>query len=156
MSVTLPPNGTYGTKPPVPLPFVRGFLALNVALYPLLGRRIHIGEGRMCVIETTGARTGRRRRTPLVGFLEPGGTWLLVASNGGAQRHPQWVRNLVRNPDDAIFDVDGQKMKVSAASLEGDERDRAWDWLMQKAPLYGRYQQKTDRVIPLIRLTPVA
>jgi F420H(2)-dependent quinone reductase len=155
MAVSLPPNGTYGTKPPVPKLLVRVFLAINVALYPLIGRRIRMGEGRMCVIETSGARTGRRRRTPLVGFLEDSGTWLLIASNGGAQRHPQWVRNLARNPN-ANLEVEGQRMKVEAESLEGDERERTWSWLMQKAPLYGRYQEKTDRRIPLIRLTPSA
>ena len=64
--------------------------------------------------------------------------------------------NLARRPDGAAIEVDGHKFAVSAESLQGAERERAWKRVVALAPGYGKYGQQTDREIPIVRLTPKA
>jgi deazaflavin-dependent oxidoreductase (nitroreductase family) len=107
-------------------------------------------------LTTVGARTGKERHAVLGWFEDPShpGAWVVVGSNGGAARHPGWCYNLVRNPDQAWVTVAGGETRVTPDSLHGEERADAWERIVALAPGYGAYTEKTDREIPVIRLTP--
>jgi deazaflavin-dependent oxidoreductase (nitroreductase family) len=77
----------------------------------------------------------------------------VAASYGGAPRHPDWYLNLVEDP--AVWvRHDADFYEADAMPIEGEERDRLWESLVvATAPQFGVYQEKTERTIPLVRLT---
>jgi deazaflavin-dependent oxidoreductase (nitroreductase family) len=105
------------------------------------------------VLTTIGAKTGQRRETLLGTFADGDDAWLIVASAGGAARNPAWYHNLAAHPDQAEVEVGGRKAKVTATQLTGAERDAAWQRITAAQPRYAGYTTKTDREIPVIRLT---
>ena len=132
------------------------FHFLNVAMFRLFGRRIRVQGRPLLLLTTTGAKTGRVRKTTLGWFPdEEGGneSRLIVASAAGAATHPAWYVNLARRPDGAAIEVEGRRFAVNADSLHGPERERAWVRIVALAPGYGRYAEQTDREIPVVRLT---
>jgi len=160
MSVRLTPRGTRGTGFPKVAPWIAAiFSFMQIAMFRLLGRRMRVQGRPLLLLTTTGAKTGRRRETTLGWFPDEergNGSRLIVASNAGAAAHPSWYVNLARRPDGAAIEVDGHKFAVSAESLHGAERERAWKRIVALAPGYGKYGQQTDREIPVVRLTPKA
>lgn len=106
------------------------------------------------LLVTTGRKTGRERTTPLL-YLEDGGRYVIVASNGGAATAPAWWLNLQANPE-ATVEVGGRKTRVRAREAEGEERARLWKMLVRMYGPYEGYKRKTDREIPVILLEPVA
>lgn len=109
----------------------------------------------MIILHTVGARSGRIHETPLVYFPEGEGDLIVIASAGGAPRHPAWYHNLLANPQ---FDVEvgTATFPVKATVLEGEERATVWDTIVAERPGFGEYQQKTTRVIPVVRLSRAA
>jgi len=105
------------------------------------------------VLTTVGAKTGAERTTPVGWFPGNDGSWLIVASAAGAARNPAWYHNLKAHPDQASIEVDGQTVPVTAEQLHGTERDDAWQKITEAAPRFAQYQTKTDRQLPVIRLT---
>jgi deazaflavin-dependent oxidoreductase (nitroreductase family) len=105
------------------------------------------------LLTTLGARSGERRTTPVMCFPEGDSAWLVVASFGGAARHPAWFVNIASHPDDVWVDVEGRPLKVTPRSLDGEERREAWQRITTEAARFAGYQQKTDREIPVVRLT---
>jgi deazaflavin-dependent oxidoreductase (nitroreductase family) len=104
------------------------------------------------VVETTGAKTGLKRRAVL-GYLDDGPfAWLIIGSKGGAPTNPAWVHNLAANPSATVVMADGSRVAVRGERLSGDELDRAWDRIAEEAPEYVAYRSKTTRPIPVIRL----
>lgn len=77
-----------------------------------------------------------------------------MASKGGAPTHPAWFINLANNPDQVWLEVGNRKFKAQVESLRGPEREAALAKIAAISPRYGEYQRKTDREIPVIRLTP--
>ncbi len=108
------------------------------------------------LLTTVGAKTGRERTNVLGGFADGGDAWLIVASKGGAATHPAWFVNLAKNPDKVWLEVGKRKFQAHVESLQGNEREAALARVAKVAARYGEYQQKTDREIPVIRLTPAA
>lgn len=106
------------------------------------------------LLTTVGARTGVERTHVLGGFPDGDDAWLVVASKGGAATHPAWFINLAKNRDKIWLEVGNRKLKVKADSLKGKAREDALSRIAAIAPRYGDYQKKTDREIPIIRLTP--
>ncbi len=106
------------------------------------------------LLTTVGARTGQERTHILGGFADGADAWLVVASLGGAPAHPAWFHNVAKNPDKVWLQVGNRKMKVAVESLQGDAREKALASVAAIAPRYGEYQRKTDREIPVLRLTP--
>jgi len=106
------------------------------------------------LLTTVGARTGLERTHVLGGFTDGEDAWLIVASKGGAATHPDWFINLARNPDKVWIEVGNQKLRVTPEALKGREREEALARVAAVAPRYAGYQKKTDREIPVIRLTP--
>ena len=105
-------------------------------------------------LTTVGARTGKRRQNA-VGYEHDGdGAWLVVASFGGAAQHPGWYHNIAANPDQVWVEVGGRRHRVLAEQLAGPRRAEAWARITASRPSIGGYQEKTDRVLPVLRLTP--
>ena len=133
------------------------FHFLNIGMFRLLGRRMRVQGRPLLLLTTTGAKTGRIRQSTLGWFPDaegPSEAWLIVASAAGAAAHPSWYVNLARRPEGAAIEVDGRRIAVNAESLHGAVRERAWARIVALAPGYGKYEQQTDREIPVVRLTP--
>lgn len=105
------------------------------------------------LLTTRGARSGAPRTTPVMAFPEGDSAWLVVASAAGAARHPAWFINMARHPDDTWVEVGGRRTRVTPTSLAGEERERAWADITRKSARFSGYQEKTDREIPVVRLT---
>lgn len=157
MPVRVTPRGTRGSRFFNMPPLLKSvFTAVNLGMYRLMGRRMRIQGRPLLLLTTIGAKTGKRRQTPLGWFDdEPPrkDVWLVVASAAGAAEHPGWYVNLARRPDDAAIDVGDQHIAVAPQSLQGAERERAWARIVALAPGYGQYAITTDREIPIVRLT---
>src|SRR5437764_9421805 len=108
-------------------------------------------EGRpMILVTNTGAKTGRKRITPLV-YLRQGERIFVVGSKGGAPTHPDWYHNVVAHPRVTV-EVGTDKYEADAKVITGPERDRMYARLVEQMPFFGDYQKKTTRVIPVIEL----
>jgi deazaflavin-dependent oxidoreductase (nitroreductase family) len=104
-------------------------------------------------LTTVGARTGKQRLSA-VGYEPDGaGAWLVVASFGGAAHNPGWYHNIAAHPDQVWIEVDGRRHHVRAEQLEGSRRAEAWARIVASRPSMGGYQEKTDRILPVLRLT---
>jgi deazaflavin-dependent oxidoreductase (nitroreductase family) len=108
---------------------------------------------RLLVLNTVGRKSGATRSNPLAWFPGDDGSWLVVASANGSSRNPSWYYNLAGNPERVSIDVDSVNVPVVAEQLSGDERDRAWQAITTGSPRFAGYESKTDRRIPVIRLT---
>ena len=108
----------------------------------------------MLLLTTTGRKSGVERTTPLGRVSDGNGGWLIAASHGGAASVPAWYLNLAAAPDKARIEVNGASIPISAEQLHGAERDAAWQTLTAAIPRFRGYPAKTDREIPVIRLTP--
>ena len=107
------------------------------------------------VVTNTGNRTGAVRKTPLMRAVD-GSNYILVASTGGAPKHPVWYFNLKADPSVKIQDgSDIYDMTVREITDSG-ERKRLWKIAVEAYPPYHEYQQKTDRVIPVFLAEPVS
>jgi deazaflavin-dependent oxidoreductase (nitroreductase family) len=104
-------------------------------------------------LTTVGAKSGEKRQSTVSRFTDSERSWLVIASSGGSARHPSWYHNIAAHPDQVQAEVGGQQYQVTAEQLEGDERAQAWKTITESQPRYAGYQQKTDRSIPVIRLT---
>jgi deazaflavin-dependent oxidoreductase (nitroreductase family) len=111
------------------------------------------GRMKVLVLNTVGVKTGRDRSTPVGWFPDGDGRWLVVASAGGGPHNPAWFHNIVGNPDRVTIDVDRRRVSVTPEQLHGAERDRAWASIVAASPRFANYEVKTDREIPVIRLT---
>lgn len=105
------------------------------------------------LLTTTGRRTGRPRSTVLVTPARDGDGLVVVASNGGAPRDPLWYANLVADPRAEVL-VDGRRRRVLARTVQGPEREALWAQVVARSPAYARYQERTERTLPLVLLTP--
>ncbi|CAM3297076.1 deazaflavin-dependent oxidoreductase (nitroreductase family) [Williamsia muralis] len=108
----------------------------------------------LLVLHTVGRRTGEPRQSPVTWFDDGDGVRLIIASGGGDQ-NPDWFANLMAAPDQASMEMPGQDVvAVTPRRLEGPEREQAWQRIVEAQPRYAKYQQKSDRQYPVVRLTP--
>jgi deazaflavin-dependent oxidoreductase (nitroreductase family) len=110
---------------------------------------------RLLLLTTTGRRTGEPRTTPMM-FHRDGDRVLVIASNIGAPRHPDWYLNLVAHPEVTVEvgDESGAPRPVVARSLEGAERTAVWEMLKAAYPFFAEHERATERTIPVVALTP--
>jgi len=150
MAVTVPPKGTRG------VPFPRFLARIGSRFIPGMFRKRPqktAGGIQTLLLETRGAKSGKTRYA-MLGFLEDGDSaWLVVASVAGASRQPGWLYNLAKDPHATIEFFGGRRVEVEAATLTGDELAAAWKRLEAEAPEYPKYLSKTDRDIPIVRLS---
>jgi F420H(2)-dependent quinone reductase len=134
---------------PSPTPFVRDM----VEQIEQAGTTAVIEHGKGVILLTTrGAKTGKIRKTPLM-RVEHDGRYAVVASLGGAPKHPVWYFNVKAEPKVQLMDGDVTRDFV-ARELEGAERELWWDRAVEAWPDYANYQTKTDRLIPVFVLEP--
>ena len=118
------------------------------------GREANDLQGRPVIILTTvGAKTGMLRKTALM-RVEHDGVYAVVASLGGAPRHPVWYWNLLANPHVELQDL-GEKHDYLAREVHGDEKAIWWERAVATWPAYAAYQKKTERQIPVFVLERV-
>lgn len=122
---------------------------------------LHLSRGRLLgrvagmpvlLLTTTGRSSGRKRTTPLTFFRE-GADLVVIASNGGADRPPDWSLNLQRNPS-AVVAIGTAELIVTARAASPEEHERLWPRITTTYPGYAEYQERTTRQIPVIILTP--
>jgi deazaflavin-dependent oxidoreductase (nitroreductase family) len=104
-------------------------------------------------LTTKGRRSGEPRTTPLI-FAKDGERYLIVASQGGAPKHPLWYLNLLETPEVKI-QVLSEQFRAMAHTATEDEKPRLWKLVTETWPNYNVYQTRTDRVIPLVVLDPI-
>ncbi len=106
------------------------------------------------IVTNHGHKTGAVRKTPLM-RVKDGNNYILVASQGGAPKHPQWYYNLRADPNVEIRDkTEVYKMRVREV-VDPAERERLWKIAIQAYPPYQEYQKKTNRLIPVFVAEPV-
>ena len=144
------PNGTRGARQPG-----RGRLEQwgNRRMVEHL-RRKGDRRGTKVVLVTIGSKSGQERRTPVRWFPGVGDERFIVASASGAARNPSWYHNIAAHPDRVATELAGERIDVVAEQLHGAERDAVWQRITAAARGFARYERITDRVIPVIRLTP--
>ncbi|GAC1313444.1 MAG: hypothetical protein NVSMB2_01350 [Chloroflexota bacterium] len=150
MAIDLTPKGSRGGQMPrLPGRLMSG---MNALIFRLFRGRPFFGM-RLLQLTTVGAKSGQARTTTL-GYLPDGeNAWLITASAAGAARHPAWYFNLAKNPDRVWIQIGERKIKVRPESLKGTDRDNAYRRFETTTKSYTGYPQKTDREIPVVRLT---
>ena len=106
------------------------------------------------ILTSVGGRTGKLRKTPLM-RVEYNGEYAVVASLGGAPKHPVWYYNLTANPHAELQDGPVRK-DYQAREVHGAERETWWERAVMAWPDYAEYQKKTTRTIPVFVLTPIS
>lgn len=126
----------------------RGLLSVS-------GGRIGSSIGTMPVVQlhTTGRSSGRRRTVMLTAPIHGPDRYVLVASKGGDDRHPQWYLNLVADPDIELT-VDGETRPMTARTATPDEKSAMWPEIVDAYRGYSGYQSRTDRDIPVVICEP--
>jgi len=104
------------------------------------------------ILATTGRRTGVPRRTCLI-YGRAGDDFVVVASKGGADEDPEWFKNLLAEPSVGV-QAGTRRFTARARVAAPDERGPLWALMAAIFPLYDEYARKTDRVIPIVLLTP--
>jgi deazaflavin-dependent oxidoreductase (nitroreductase family) len=109
------------------------------------------GEGRpLLLLTTTGRKSGEARTTPMM-FVPDGDRLLVIASNAGAPKAPNWYENLVVDPHVTV-EAPGETYQATAVPAEGDERDRLFAMICERYPFFAEHQRKAGRVIPVVAL----
>lgn len=109
-----------------------------------------LGARPLLLLTTTGARTGLPRTTPMM-YIPDGDRLLVLASNAGAPKHPDWYHNVVAHPEVRV-EVAGEAYDASAVVLTGEERERLWARITEQYPFFNDHQGKITRTIPVIAL----
>jgi F420H(2)-dependent quinone reductase len=106
------------------------------------------------ILTTKGAKSGRLRKTPLM-RVEHDGSYAVVASLGGAPKHPVWYYNVAVHPLVELQDGPA-KHDMTARELAGDEKAAWWERAVAAWPDYANYQKRTEREIPVFVLEPIS
>jgi deazaflavin-dependent oxidoreductase (nitroreductase family) len=153
MSFEKIPSGTRGARAPSRSnAFTRFIGRMMIKFHRRSGDRFRGMD--LLYLTTVGAKTGQKRQTPLARFPDGDGSWLVVASLGGSARNPGWYHNIAAHPDQVWIEVAGHQLRVTAEQLDGEPREVAWQRIVESQPRYAGYQRKTDRVLPILRLSP--
>ena len=104
----------------------------------------------LLLLHTTGAKSGQERINPLM-YIEDGGRYVIIASAGGAQNHPDWYYNVVADPEVGV-EMGAESFQARAAVTEEPQRTELYAAVSARYPNFIEYQENTDRVIPVITL----
>jgi deazaflavin-dependent oxidoreductase (nitroreductase family) len=124
------------------------------AIYRLSGGKVagRMGDAPVLLLSVIGRKSGKRRTTPLL-YGRDGDNHVVIASMGGAPKHPAWYLNL--QEQEAEIEVGRERLRARARDAEGEERDRLWAHMVALFPNYAEYQTKTERRIPVVVLEPI-
>ncbi|MCP4308681.1 MAG: nitroreductase family deazaflavin-dependent oxidoreductase [bacterium] len=127
---------------------------LHTSLFRLtrgrVGRRLVNND--MLLLSTTGRVSGKTHTIPLL-YLRDGTDFVVVASWGGRDNHPEWYANLQCNPT-ATAQIEGRRIPVEARTADAAQRGRLWPAVVATYDGYREYQGRTDREIPIVILSP--
>ncbi len=146
------PNGTYGTRQPKAGLLMRWFNGWTMnRICCCKGGKV-MGMDAL-VLTTVGRKSGADGcSTPVAYFPDGNDAWLVVASANGAAKHPAWYHNIAAHPDQVKVEIAGRTVAVSAEQLHGQAHEQAWGLIQNELPRFAKYEQKTDRELPVIRL----
>ena len=135
-------------------PFWRVMGKLHTAIYRATGGRVGHSAGAITnlLLTTSGRRTGQPRTVPLA-YVEDAGRFVVVASNGGADKPPSWWVNLRHQPA-ATVEIGARKVPVRGRETTEAERSVLWPRLKAGNPFFAQYEQITARRIPVVILEP--
>jgi len=153
MAIHKLPGGTRGARIPPKL-LIRALMPVMKRIHRRNGDRFRGSD--LLYLTTIGARTVQPRTNPVARFDDGHGGWLIVASFGGAARHPGWYHNIVARPDRVWAEVEGITHHVAAEQLAGPAYDAAWAHITSRSRNFVGYRDKTDRCLPVLRLTSTA
>ncbi len=130
--------------------------AMHRGLLKVTGGRAGWSAGKMPVVEltTTGRKSGEPRTVMVTSPWQDGETIALVASAWGNDAHPAWLLNLRDDPSVMVRTETGTRA-MTARIVEGDERNRLWQQIIEHHDRYAEYQSKTERELPVVLLEPV-
>jgi deazaflavin-dependent oxidoreductase (nitroreductase family) len=133
--------------------WARLFLPVHRWLYQHTGGRIghSLVLQRTLLLTTTGRKTGLSRTQPLTYFHHPSGALFVVASNWSSDNPPAWYLNVLSHPHVQV-QLKREIFAATARPADPTERVTLWPWLVERAPVFGRYQTVTAREIPLVLL----
>lgn len=133
---------------------LKAVTAVHIGVYKTTGGKLggRLQGSPVLLLETVGRKSGKRRTTPLL-YLPEGRNMVIVASKGGAAKHPAWWLNLRDNPETKV-QVGSHRLAVRAEKTEGEDRGHLWSKLVEMYPGYADYQRRTTREIPVVRLRP--
>jgi deazaflavin-dependent oxidoreductase (nitroreductase family) len=151
MSFQTTPGGTRGARVPPSNAVTRALNRVAMSWHRRSGDKFQGMD--LLYLTTAGAKTGQKRQSTVARFADGDDAWLVVASAGGSAHHPAWYHNIAAHPDQVWIDFGGRHIRVTPTQLEGDARAQAWQRITQLQPRYASYVQKTDREIPVIRLS---
>ena len=146
-----------GLDKPIATTIIKRMSTANTWLYRKTGGRLgktwRVGSALrhgvpICLVTTTGAKSGQPRTVPLV-YLRDGDHVVLVASQGGLPKNPMWYGNIVKNPKVEI-QVGRKKQAMLARTADTDERAALWPRLVDMYADFANYQSWTDRQIPVV------
>ena len=109
------------------------------------------GSRSLLLLTTTGAKSGQRYTAPMM-YIPNGERLLVIASNIGAPKHPDWYHNLVAHPGVTV-EIGTETYDATATVTQGAERQQLWAWIIEQYPFFADHQTKTTRQIPVIALT---
>ena len=108
----------------------------------------------LLLLHHIGAKSGKSYVNPLA-YQADGDRYVIFASKAGAPANPAWYHNLIANPETTI-EVGAETVPVRAAEATGEERERLFAEQVRRIPVFGEYEQKAGRTIPVVVLTPAA
>ncbi len=133
---------------------IKGMSRTHLALQRLSRGRLldRVAGMPVLLLTTTGRRSGKPRTTPLT-FFRDADSLVVIASNGGSDRAPDWALNLQHDPR-ATVEIGADKLTVTARTASAEERERLWPEITATYSGYARYQERTAREIPVLLLRP--
>ena len=158
----LPEARPDGLDSPATARFIKWMAKAQVAAFTAtngrIGRYWRIGAGwkkpvPTLLLEHTGRKSGKAFTTPLL-YLEDGKDLVVVASQGGLPKNPQWYLNLLAAPDTTVRIAREGRRPVRAREAVGDERAALWPRLVEVYADFAKYESWTDRTIPVVVLEP--
>ncbi len=156
---TPPPAAPAGLDSKWTVSIIKWMSRANVTAYRATGGRIggkwRVGSAfpwgiPVCLLTTTGRKTGQPRTLPPLLFLEDGDRVVLVASQGGLPKHPLWFRNIQANPPEVTVQIRSRVRTMKARVATTEERAAYWPKLVALYPDFDKYQSWTDRTIPVV------
>jgi F420H(2)-dependent quinone reductase len=134
--------------------FTGVFAKIDRAVMRRTRGRVQLAPGQpVCLLHTTGAKSGRPRTTPLL-YTPRGGEVIVVASKGGSPTPPAWYHNLCAHPQVDV-EIRGVRRPMRARELAGEERREAWSYVNHHYDGYEVYERDAGRVLPVIVLEPM-
>lgn len=159
---SLPEQAPKGLDSPVTAALMKSMARIQVKVFTLTNGRIghnwRVGAGfrkpvPTLLLEHRGRKSGRLFTTPLL-YLRSGDDLVVVASQGGLPKHPQWYFNLRAEPETRVHLQGRRGLPVTARVASAEERRELWPRLVELYADFAKYQAWTDREIPVVVLTP--